>query len=195
MSPLYIWESRCSWTPTTVLTAVGVCNFHVLSNLLLIYICKLHWNPQAMNGFYCTRRSSYESIRSIITASFISYIIAIPLISIMRNLIVNYVFKHTRKVNGSIKDASSADENVDVESLWHRKIHLKAIEELKILKLKMFKFRLSLKSSEDLQKFNCVWNLEPCDDVVFKKVGNNALRFIHHRRFIQLTWFPVKIYM
>ena len=22
-------------------------NFHVLSNLLLIYICKLHWNPQA----------------------------------------------------------------------------------------------------------------------------------------------------
>ena len=22
-----------------------ICNFHVLSNLLLIYICKLHWNP------------------------------------------------------------------------------------------------------------------------------------------------------
>ena len=21
-----------------------ICNFHVLSNLLLIYICKLHWN-------------------------------------------------------------------------------------------------------------------------------------------------------
>jgi hypothetical protein len=26
---------------------VSVCHFHFLSNLLLIYICKLHWNPQA----------------------------------------------------------------------------------------------------------------------------------------------------
>ena len=27
---------------------IYICNFHVLSNLLLIYICKLHWNNQAI---------------------------------------------------------------------------------------------------------------------------------------------------
>ena len=26
---------------------ICMCNFHVLSHLLLIYICKLHWNRQA----------------------------------------------------------------------------------------------------------------------------------------------------
>ena len=28
------------------LLLIHICNFHVLSHLLLIYICKLHWNPE-----------------------------------------------------------------------------------------------------------------------------------------------------
>ena len=32
-------------------TDSNVCNFHVLSNLLLIYICKLHWNRRAFEKF------------------------------------------------------------------------------------------------------------------------------------------------
>ena len=30
---------------------ICICNFHVLSHLLLIYICKLHWNLNTM--FVC----------------------------------------------------------------------------------------------------------------------------------------------
>ena len=30
---------------------IRICNFHVLSHLLLIYICKLHWNLNTM--FVC----------------------------------------------------------------------------------------------------------------------------------------------
>ena len=30
---------------------IYICNFHVLSHLLLIYICKLHWNLNTM--FVC----------------------------------------------------------------------------------------------------------------------------------------------
>ena len=33
------------------LLLIYICNFHVLSNLLLIYICKLHWNLNTM--FVC----------------------------------------------------------------------------------------------------------------------------------------------
>ena len=33
------------------LLMICICNFHVLSNLLLIYICKLHWNLNTM--FVC----------------------------------------------------------------------------------------------------------------------------------------------
>ena len=29
---------------------IYICNFHVLSNLLLIYICKLHWNLISSDG-------------------------------------------------------------------------------------------------------------------------------------------------
>ena len=29
------------------LLLIYTCNFHVLSHFLLIYICKLHWNPNA----------------------------------------------------------------------------------------------------------------------------------------------------
>ena len=29
---------------------IYICNFHVLSHLLLIYICKLHWNQPLLSG-------------------------------------------------------------------------------------------------------------------------------------------------
>ena len=34
---------------------IHICNFHVLNHLLLIYICKLHWNLNTM--FVCQRVS------------------------------------------------------------------------------------------------------------------------------------------
>ena len=33
------------------LLLIYICNFHVLSNLLLNYICKLHWNPDFSDLF------------------------------------------------------------------------------------------------------------------------------------------------
>jgi elongation factor 3 len=36
-----------------------VCNFHVLSNLLLNYTCKLHWNPQGLVERHPNLRVAY----------------------------------------------------------------------------------------------------------------------------------------
>ena len=37
---------------------INICNFHVLSQLLLIYICKLHWNfSQGAEGATATQRA------------------------------------------------------------------------------------------------------------------------------------------
>jgi hypothetical protein len=59
LSNLLHWISAMAFgsgfgiVPTTHgnLLMIYICNFHVLSHLLLIYICKLHWNHIVMTDF------------------------------------------------------------------------------------------------------------------------------------------------
>ena len=41
---------------------IYICNFHVLSHLLLIYICKLHWNLSKHKVLFDPKTNSYSSV-------------------------------------------------------------------------------------------------------------------------------------
>ena len=60
------WESLKSYMALMKVNPflmIYICNFHVLSNLLLIYMCKLHWNlrPPANRSAAVSRARAREA--------------------------------------------------------------------------------------------------------------------------------------
>ena len=51
----YFWHLRAGWFRGygSSQFPLVLCNFHVLNDLLLIYICKLHWNLNRPVTFFC----------------------------------------------------------------------------------------------------------------------------------------------
>lgn len=147
---LYSLEQRCAWTPTFEHTKIGI-----------------------VEGNYCKLRSPYQSFRSIAIAAVFAQLLALPLAWMMKILLVECVFKHTRKINVFTKALPSSEGETQDEArgIWSNHIKAMAVKQLRLLKDNLFRYRLSLSSSSNITFFNLMWNLKTHDDIVFKPFG------------------------
>ena len=51
LQSLRVKQALPTWEPSVKLLMLHICNFHVLSYLLLNYICKLHWNLNVRRSY------------------------------------------------------------------------------------------------------------------------------------------------
>jgi hypothetical protein len=102
-------------------------------------------------------------MRSIILSALISFLFTVPINWFVKTLLVEMVFKYTKKLSG---------DDIDSPSKIQQLMASKAINHLEILKSKLFNHRLTISSSLDVKIFNATWNLVDDDlEVIFKSEG------------------------
>ena len=120
----------------------------------------------------CKLRMPQDAVGGVVIAGLLAYLLYIPLYYLLKMLLVDFVFKHTKKVVNSLASFVKDSSSISITSITQ--------EHFQLLKSMLFKYRMTFSSNEDRENFDACWNLDADvnDDIVFHATGYPTERLI-----------------